>query len=155
VCGMRLRGEAAVVASCTTVPHSHPVQPSQGTPTHTTTTHNHPLAQVSFIKNLAPIDASSARALDFQYRLRAESLLAVDDLIERVVKVREAGRMQGTAMSVNSTVVAAARRTHAFSCSELPRPVPRCPALSGCSLPPGLLAAASRRPPPHPTETIR
>ena len=44
--------------------------------------------QATYYRNLPPISEDVARALDFRYQSRAETLLAVDDLIERVIKVR-------------------------------------------------------------------
>jgi hypothetical protein len=43
--------------------------------------------QVSFLKDLPPVDDETALALDFEYQTRAETLLAVDDMIEAVVQV--------------------------------------------------------------------
>ena len=43
--------------------------------------------QASFLRNLPPIDHETADALDFEYQTRAETLLAVDDMIEAVIQV--------------------------------------------------------------------
>ncbi len=43
--------------------------------------------QASFLRNLPPIDQETADALDFEYQTRAETLLAVDDMIEAVIHV--------------------------------------------------------------------
>lgn len=53
--------------------------------------HNAVLQQASLIRNLPPVDDETGEALDFEYQTRAETLLAVDDQIEAVVKVGAAG----------------------------------------------------------------
>ena len=45
--------------------------------------------KVSYIRDLPPIDQETADALDFEYQTRAETLLAVDDMIEAVVQALE------------------------------------------------------------------
>ena len=48
--------------------------------------------QASYYSLLPPISDEVAAALDFKYQARGETLLAVDELIERVVQVRLRGR---------------------------------------------------------------
>ncbi|KAI7844022.1 hypothetical protein COHA_002362 [Chlorella ohadii] len=54
-------------------------------------------SQVSFIKDLPHIDDETADAYDFEYQTRAETLLAVDDMIEAVVHALEdVGQLDNT-----------------------------------------------------------
>lgn len=45
-------------------------------------------AQVTFVKDLPPVTAEQGAAYDYRYQTRAETLLAVDDMLEAVVQVR-------------------------------------------------------------------
>lgn len=47
------------------------------------------------MKDLPHVEADTARAYDFEYQTRAETLLSVDEQIEVVVQVRLQGRQQG------------------------------------------------------------
>lgn len=47
---------------------------------------NH-LLQVTFVKDLPAITEEQGRAYDYRYQTRAETLLAVDDMLEAVVQV--------------------------------------------------------------------
>ncbi|GAB4816016.1 hypothetical protein N2152v2_003062 [Parachlorella kessleri] len=49
----------------------------------------HLSGKVAFLRDLPPVDEETARALDFEYQTRAETLLAVDDAIEAVVQALE------------------------------------------------------------------
>lgn len=45
------------------------------------------LCQATFVRDLPPISEETAASYDHRYQARAETLLAVDDMIEAVIKV--------------------------------------------------------------------
>ncbi|PRW39288.1 sulfatase [Chlorella sorokiniana] len=57
----------------------------------------HTRQKVSFMRDLPPVDHETADALDFEYQTRAETLLAVDDMIEAVINaLRQLGELDNT-----------------------------------------------------------
>jgi len=51
------------------------------------------------MRDLPPLDHETADALDFEYQTRAETLLAVDDMIEAVIgALKELGELDNTYM---------------------------------------------------------